>query len=53
MRKIVESFVQLVHGKKAARPSPIAIERERFLSEMKDQFVQLKEKGLGISVFTL
>ncbi len=38
---------------KEARKSPIALERERFMSEMKDQLLELKEKGLGIAVFTL
>ena len=38
---------------KVIRKSPLALEREQFVKEMKDQFVQLKEKGLGIAVFTL
>jgi len=44
---------QLFGMGKVIRKSPLAIEREQFVKEMKDQFVQLKEKGLGIAVFTL
>ena len=36
-----------------SRVSPIAIERRRFEEEVRGQFLKLKEKGLGISVFTL
>lgn len=54
MRKILEAvYARLIHGGKVVRKSPITLERERFLGEMKEQFVQLKEKGLGITVFTL
>lgn len=38
---------------KHERKSPIARERERFESEMKEQFQKLKDKGLSIPVFTL
>lgn len=54
MRKIWEAiYMRVVNGNKTVRKSPIALERERFLGEMKEQFIQLKEKGLGITVFTL
>ncbi len=54
MRKILEAvYGRILNGGKVVRKSPIALERERFLGEMKEQFVQLKEKGLGITVFTL
>ncbi|OGG11445.1 hypothetical protein A2Z00_05695 [Candidatus Gottesmanbacteria bacterium RBG_13_45_10] len=33
--------------------SPIAEERRRFEAAVREQFVELKEKGLSISVFTL
>lgn len=36
-----------------SRVSPIALERRRFEEEVRGQFLKLKEKGLGISVFTL
>lgn len=36
-----------------SRVSPVAIERRRFEEEVRGQFLKLKEKGLGISVFTL
>lgn len=36
-----------------SRVSPVAIERRRFEDEVRGQFLKLKEKGLGISVFTL
>lgn len=39
-------------GKKV-RKSPLAEERERFESDVKDQLLKLKEKGLSIPVFTL
>lgn len=39
--------------RKQVRTSPVAVDREHFMNEMKDQLVQLKEKGLGITVFTL
>ena len=38
---------------KQVRQSPLTQERERFEKEVKQQFLQLKEKGLSISVFTL
>jgi hypothetical protein len=40
-------------GGKAERKSPMALERERFEAEVKDQFKKLKDKGLSIPVFTL
>jgi len=40
-------------GGKTERKSPIALERERFEAEVKDQFKKLKDKGLSIPVFTL
>ena len=38
---------------KTERKSPIALERERFEAEVKEQFKKLKDKGLSIPVFTL
>lgn len=35
------------------RVSPHRLERERFEGEVRNQFLKLKEKGLGIRVFTL
>ncbi len=35
------------------RVSPHRLERERFEGEARNQFLKLKEKGLGIRVFTL
>jgi hypothetical protein len=35
------------------RQSPLAAERKRFESEVREQFVKLKEKGISIPVFTL
>lgn len=35
------------------RQSPLAVERKRFESEVHEQFVKLKEKGISIPVFTL
>ncbi len=35
------------------RVSPHRLERERFEGEVRSQFLKLKEKGLGIRVFTL
>lgn len=40
-------------GKKKDRPAPLTAERRRFEEEMRGQFLKLKEKGLGIRVFTL
>lgn len=40
------------HGVKG-RVSPLRAERRRFEEEMRGQFLKLKEKGLGIRVFTL
>lgn len=37
----------------AGRVSPHRLERERFEGEVRNQFLKLKEKGLGIRVFTL
>lgn len=42
-----------VRESKKTRISPLVVERERFEREVRDQFVKLKEKGLGIRVFTL
>ncbi|MBI3343145.1 hypothetical protein HY032_03235 [Candidatus Gottesmanbacteria bacterium] len=36
-----------------SRVSPLTAERRRFEEEMRGQFLKLKEKGLGIRVFTL
>lgn len=36
-----------------SRVSPLTMERKRFEEEMRGQFLKLKEKGLGIRVFTL
>lgn len=35
------------------RVSPLTAERKRFEEEVRDQFLKLKAKGLGIRVFTL
>jgi hypothetical protein len=42
-----------VLGKPAARRSPQAVEREKFEDDVREQFKQLKKKGLSIPVFTL
>lgn len=36
-----------------ARVSPMVKERQRFESEVRRQFVELKKKGISIPVFTL
>jgi len=38
---------------RVVRQSPLAAERKRFESEVREQFVKLKEKGISIPVFTL
>jgi len=40
-------------GEKTARVSPMVKERQRFESEVRRQFIELKKKGLSIPVFTL
>lgn len=40
-------------GKKKVKMAPLKAERRRFEEEMRGQFLKLKEKGLGIRVFTL
>jgi len=42
-----------VFGQAKTRKSPLREERERFESDVKDQLLKLKEKGLSIPVFTL
>lgn len=39
--------------KKAARLSPYARERQTFERDVRQQFLELKKKGLSIPVFTL
>lgn len=51
MKKLLLAFLGL--GKGAKRVSPLAVERRRFEEEVRGQFIKLKEKGLGIRVFTL
>ena len=46
-------LARLGFGGKTVRKSPIALERERFEAEVKEQFKKLKDKGLSIPVFTL
>lgn len=40
-------------GAEKSRLSPMAAERMRFEKDVKEQFIQLKKKGLSIPVFTL
>jgi hypothetical protein len=40
-------------SKVGARLSPTARERERYEADMRQQFVELKKKGISIPVFTL
>ncbi|MCL4360200.1 hypothetical protein M1555_03020 [Patescibacteria group bacterium] len=49
----IKGYVSRLLGRERKRVSPLARERESFEREVKAQFVKLKEKGLGISVFTL
>ncbi len=42
-----------VSAGRGRRVSPVVVERKRFEEEMRGQFLKLKEKGLGIRVFTL
>lgn len=51
MKKLLLAFLGL--GKVAKRVSPHRLERERFEGDARNQFLKLKEKGLGIRVFTL
>ena len=51
MKKLLLALLGL--GKKKDRPAPLIAERRRFEEEMRGQFLKLKEKGLGIRVFTL
>ena len=51
MKKLLLALLGL--GKKKDRLSPLKAERQRFEEEMRGQFLKLKEKGLGIRVFTL
>lgn len=43
----------LFFGARRGRKSPLTNERERFESDMREQFKKLKEKGISIPVFTL
>lgn len=43
----------LFQGRENKRTSPKTLERQRFEEDAKDQFIELKKKGLGIPVFTL
>lgn len=45
-------FKRLFHVGKGGM-SPLAQERGHFELEMREQFLKLREKGLGIKVFTL
>lgn len=42
-----------ISAPRKGRVSPHRLERERFEGEVRNQFLKLKEKGLGIRVFTL
>lgn len=46
-------FARIFRIGQKERVSPLVKERESFEREVKDQFLKLKEKGLGISIFTL
>ena len=54
---LVEAFSRglatLLGRGRVVRQSPLAAERKRFESEVREQFVKLKEKGISIPVFTL
>ena len=43
----------LHRDKRTSRVSPLTRERQQFEEDVKGQFQKLKEKGLGIPVFTL
>jgi len=42
-----------IFGDSKARVSPMVKERQRFESEVRRQFIELKKKGINIPVFTL
>lgn len=49
----MKALLALLGLSKKARIVPLKAERKRFEEEMRGQFLKLKEKGLGIRVFTL
>lgn len=49
----VRGYINSLFGRNKQRVSPLVRERESFERGVKDQFLKLKEKGLGISIFTL
>lgn len=46
-------LLKRLYPKEKGRLSPLTRERQEFEKEVKEQFQKLKDKGLGISVFTL
>lgn len=49
----LEKLLRRLGWLKTGRVSPLTREREEFEAEVKEQFQKLKDKGLGIAVFTL
>lgn len=49
----LDKVLRLISWRKAGRVSPLTRERQEFEADVKEQFQKLKEKGLGIAVFTL
>jgi hypothetical protein len=50
---IGQGLATLLGRGKKSRQSPLAAERKRYEREVREQLVQLKEKGISIPVFTL
>ena len=48
-----KGFASLLGRGKDKRVSPVRRERDRFRSDVHDQLVELKKKGLSIPIFTL
>jgi hypothetical protein len=53
IQAIGQGLATLLGKREVKRQSPLTAERQRFESEVHEQFVKLKEKGLSIPVFTL
>ena len=50
----VKGYISRLFGRgKKERVSPMAMERQRFEADVRDQLMELKKKGLSIPVFTL
>lgn len=53
LEALSRGLASLLGRGRVVRQSPLAAERKRFESEVREQFVKLKEKGISIPVFTL